>query len=160
MFLKNFRSYQRGSACLCRPKGCKFLSHQIWQKNTLQLAHYAPRPGGLGLIPWQWDHPKSLTYHNFAAIWLAIPLWKDLNFFKSILLAHKTGMIYQIVFALSKWPLFTKYQSVHTVNPQKIVRLFFPSLVFLVRLSIEAFSKLKRLGKKFLPQINVLDVKV
>ena len=29
-----------------------------------------------------------------------------------------------------------------TVNPQKIVRLSFPSLVFLVRLSFEAFSKL------------------
>ena len=41
---------------------------------------------------------------------------------------------------------------VHTVNPQTVVRLSFPTLVFLVRLSFEVFRKLSRQGKSFLRQ--------
>ena len=47
-----------------------------------------------------------------------------------------------------------------TVNPQKVVRLSFPTLVFLVRLSFEAFHKLLRLGKIFLPQMKDLDTRI
>ena len=32
------------------------------------LATYAPRMGGLGSTPGQWDHPQSLTDGNFAAL--------------------------------------------------------------------------------------------
>ena len=51
------------------------------------------------------------------------------------------------------------YLKALTVNPQKIVRLSFSSLVFLMRLSFEVFSKLKSLGKKFIPQMKGFDVK-
>ena len=49
---------------------------------------------------------------------------------------------------------------VYTGNPQKVVRLSFPTLVFLVRLSFEVFRKLLWLGKRFFPQIKHLDIRV
>ena len=55
--------------------------------------------------------------------------------------------------------LSTKFKS-YTVNSQKIVRLSFPSLVFLTRLSFEVFAKLNRLGKHFIPQMKALVIKV
>ena len=47
-----------------------------------------------------------------------------------------------------------------TVNPQKEVRLSFPTLVFFVRLSFEVYGKLLMLGKSFLPQTKDLDTRV
>ena len=47
-------------------------------------------------------------------------------------------------------------KALHNVNPQKVVRLSFPTLVFFVRLSFEVFLKLLRLGKIFLTQIKIL----
>ena len=43
------------------------------------------------------------------------------------------------------------------VNPQKLVRLSFPTLVFLVRLSFESFSMLQKLGKSLIHQIKALN---
>ena len=46
-----------------------------------------------------------------------------------------------------------------TVNPQKVMRISFPTLVFLVRLSTEVFQFIK-LRKSFLPQNKALDTGV
>ena len=48
----------------------------------------------------------------------------------------------------------------NSVNSQKMVRLSFPSLVFLVRLSFKIISKLKRLGKKLVTQMKAVYVNV
>ena len=45
-----------------------------------------------------------------------------------------------------------------TVNPQKIVGLSFPTLVFLVRLYFEVFQKLLMLGHMFSLHIKALAV--
>ena len=44
----------------------------------------------------------------------------------------------------------------NTVNPQKVVRLYFPTLVFLVRLSFEAVCKVLRLEEIFYPKQKIL----
>ena len=68
MFLKSFRSFQRGTVELCRSKGCKVSSSQSWrfEKNsaTWPITHCNP-----GLIPRQWDHPQSLIDPNFDDFW-------------------------------------------------------------------------------------------
>ena len=48
----------------------------------------------------------------------------------------------------------------NTVNPQKIVRLSFLTLVFLVRLSFEVFCKILRLDKNLLLQTKDLDTRI
>ena len=62
--------------------------------------------------------------------------------------------------AIVVWTIRGNLQKVSTVNPQKIVRLFFPSFIFLARLSFEVFLKLKRLGEKIIFQIKALNVRI
>ena len=59
-----------------------------------------------------------------------------------------------------KWRQTDAKAKIVTVNPQKVVRLSFPTLVFLMRLSFDVFLKLLWLGKSFLPQIKDLDTRV
>ena len=60
--------------------------------------------------------------------------------------------------ALRGWFIFLaqKYLTSDTLNPQKVVQLSFPTLVFLVRLSFEVSCKLLKLGKIFYPKIKIL----
>ena len=47
-----------------------------------------------------------------------------------------------------------------TVNPKNIVRLSFPSVVFLMRLSFEVITKKNRSDKKIITEMKALNVKV
>ena len=109
MFLKIFRSFQRGTVGLCRSKRCKITSCQSWRSQERSASRPRPQSASLpGFEPRsRSNHSQSLMAGNFAALWPTDPKFlalKDLNPFKIVSKVQKTSSILRVGFALSKWP--------------------------------------------------------
>ena len=107
VLLRSFRSFQRGTASLCRSKGCKVVSGklEIWKKFCCST-HCRLFVNGLGSIPGRWDHPQSLINNNIAAPWPRKTCSTSVERpkpYSNILSVYETGRIFRIGFDLSMW---------------------------------------------------------
>ena len=111
MYLRSFRSFQRGTASLFSLIGCKVVSYQSLrsEKNSaawpvthpVQLARDQKPADGIILIVW-W----TTTLQPFNPPRHTVPLWKDFKLLKHIPQFVKLVTFFKIGFPLSKWSYF------------------------------------------------------
>ena len=93
----------------CKSKGCK-----VTVRQTLKLFHcpgLEPGPPARGSTMAEWQNFFSnlqlwqlVTLQSFVLQRPTVSLWKGLSLIKNILSIQKVGRIFDIGFALSKWP--------------------------------------------------------
>ena len=109
MYLRRFRSFQRGTVGLTRWTGCKVTSCQSWRmilssKNWTRAALvYFELGRGKNILSnlqlWQLATLQPVDLQRPT-----VPLWKDLNPLNKLISIKRTERIFNTSYAQSKWP--------------------------------------------------------